>query len=437
MDAELRKVMSAAIPLVLVELASSLYSLTDTYFVGGLGEAALAALGISMYILMLLQTFLAPFATSLMILASQGIGANKRGEVREAVGEILLVGTAYSLALGAAWYALSVPLVVLQSGASGDVLSHSVAYLRWRLAGYPILYIAMSLDFLIIATGRTKYSLVANIIGLLANVVLDPVMIYGYFGFPALGVAGAAIATVISNAITIPVQLLFLRGLGLLPTMPREFSAWSKAIRLGAPVFAERLIFSLGNNAYAGVIARLGTEVMAAHQIGLRIESLIYMPGFAFSMSASALVGQLVGAGELKKAKDVGLKTILLGAGLMGALGLLIAAGSRYLVVPFTSNTRVRELASIYLILAGLSEVGLGLAMVTSGALRGAGNTKVPMIVSTISLIALRVAPSPILAMLLGPTGPWLAMFVDVYVRGLALFLLYNKKFYRLVQRVV
>lgn len=437
MDAELRKVIGTALPLVLVELASSLYSLTDTYFVGGLGEAALAALGISMYILMLLQTFLALFVMPTMIMASQGIGANRREEVRRSLGEMLFIGAVYSIALGAMWYALSISLVVLQSGASGEVLHQGVSYLRWRLIGYPILYIAMTLDMVIVATGHTKYSLIANVIGLLSNVILDPLLIYGYLGFPALGIAGAAIATVVSNTFTIPAQLLFLRGLGILPSVPREFSAWRRALRLGAPVFAERLIFSLGNNAYAGVIARLGTEVMAAHQIGLRIESLIYMPGFAFSISASALVGQLVGANELRRAKEVGLRTILLGAGLMGALGLVVALGGRYFVIPFTNNAKVRELASIYLILAGLSEAGLGLAMVTGGALRGAGNTKVPMIVNVISLIALRVFPSPLLALSLGPIGPWLAMFVDVYVRGLALFLLYNKKFYQLVQRIV
>ena len=437
-DSELREVLKTSLPLVLVELVSSLYSLIDTYFISGLGAGALAGLGISMYVLMLLQSAIVLFTTTVLIVVSQSLGAGRLDLARSFLAGVLLVGGVYTTVLGLLSYLFSEPLVVLVSGARGLVLEYSVEYLKLRCLGLIALYATTALDMVIISTSKTQYSLIANATGLALNAVLDPLLIYGYWGLPRLEVAGAALATVISNTAVIPLQLVLLGRLGLTPSKPLLIRVTTvKAVRLGLPVVAERLLFALGNNIYAGVIARLGEIAMAAHNVGLRVESLIYMPGFAFSLTASSIVGRRLGSGSLEEAKRTGWRAIKLGALVMGSLGALLGLTGYYLVAPFSPSEEVRRLASIYLLLAGFSESGLGLAMVTSGALRGAGDTKIPFYVGVSSLFLVRVTLSLILANPLGPVGPWLGMFLDVYVRGVVLAVIYVKHFNKLARLVI
>jgi putative MATE family efflux protein len=437
-DSELREVLKTSLPLVLVELVSSLYSLTDTYFISGLGAEALAGLGISMYVLMFLQSAIVLFTTPVLIVVSQSLGAGRLDLARSFLAGVLLVGGVYTTVLGLLSYLFSEPLVVLVSGTRGLALEYSVEYLKLRCLGLIALYTTTALDMTIISTGKTHYSLIANTTGLALNAVLDPLLIYGYWGFPRLEVVGAALATVISNTAVIPLQLVLLGRLGLTPSKLILLHATTvKAIRLGLPVVAERLLFALGNNIYAGVIARLGETAMAAHNVGLRVESLIYMPGFAFSLTASNIVGRRLGSANLEEAKKTGWRVIKLGALIMGTLGVLLGLTGYYLVAPLSPSEEIRRLASIYLLLAGFSEGGLGLAMVASGALRGAGNTKIPFYVGVSSLFLVRVTLSLILANPLGPLGPWLAMFLDVYARGAVLAVIYVKYFNKLSRLVI
>ncbi|MEM1858518.1 MAG: MATE family efflux transporter, partial [Desulfurococcaceae archaeon] len=227
------------------------------------------------------------------------------------------------------------------------------------------------------------------------------------------------------------------KGLKLVPLFSMQPSTWRKSLDLGIPAFIERAVFALGNNVYAGIIARLGSVVMAAHNIGLRIESLIYMPGFAFSMTASALVGKYVGSGQLSEAKRAGWKAIVLGTLVVGVLGVIVGLTGYYLAQPFSPSEEIRKLASLYLALAGFSEFGLGAAMITSGAFRGAGNTRIPMLVNVSSLLLIRITLSLLLAGPLGALGPWLAMFIDVYVRGAGLLTLYKCTFEKLAKKIV
>jgi len=433
LNREFTGVLKTSLPLVVVELVSSLYSLTDTYFVSGLGEEAVAAVGISMYLLMFIQAFTALFTTPAIVYTSQGVGAGRYIEARRATGEALFYGLLFILGLSILFYYYSPLLVIVQSGVRGITFEYAVAYLGVRVLGFPVLLSTMFMDSMIIASGRTVYSMIANTIGLLLNIVLDPLLIYGLFGLPKLGVVGAALATVVSNATTFPIQLYYLSKIGLVPLLSPRNGYLKKTLELGLPALSERLVFSLGNNVYAGVVARLGSTVMAAHNIGLRIESLIYMPGFAFSMTAASMVGRKIGSGSIEDAKKTGLNIILLGTLVMTILGFIIGVAGYYIAAPFSPNEEVRKLASIYLLYAGFSELGLGLAMITSGALRGGGNTRIPMIVNIASLILVRITLSLLLAPSIGPHGPWLAMFLDVYTRGFALITIYKFYFEKLL----
>jgi len=241
----------------------------------------------------------------------------------------------------------------------------------------------------------------------------------------------------LSIAYMVPLEFLFIHHVGLMPKISLKPQLIYEIMNIGAPAAAERLVFSLGSNAYMAFIARCGEAALAAHQIGIRIESFIYMPGFAFSVAASALVGQRIGAGDPDGAKAIGWEAAKQATMLMGVLGVVVALTSQYLVLPFSPDPYVGWLASIYLILAGLSEPGLAILMTLGGGIRGSGNTRVPMMINIAGLYMFRVMPAALLTRYIGVFGAWTAMFVDVYLRGLIFYIIYRRYFYRLIRRVV
>ena len=177
-----------------------------------------------------------------------------------------------------------------------------VIYFSTRILGLPLLTMGMLMDSSLRVTGATRYSMVAILSSTALNTVLDPIMIFGLFGFPKMGVAGAALATILSIAYIIPLEYVFLRKINLTPIFGLGNEYIVKMFRVGAPTALERLVFAIGNNAY---IARCSEVALAAHQIGIRIESFIYMSGFVFMVAASALVGQRIGFGNVEEVRNI------------------------------------------------------------------------------------------------------------------------------------
>ena len=437
-DKELsREVFHIAWPMIISELGDSLYSIADTYFVSKLGETPLAAVGVGSYLSWLFFVIVALFSTGVIVYVSQAFGAKKLDEARRAIGSALLIGPLVASGVVAGVYLFMPGLVSLIAGNNPELIALTVSYFSIRILALPALTAEVSMDGAVRAVGATKYSMIAVLTSATLNMVLDPIMIFGLFGFPALGVSGAALATLLSILYTLPLELYFLHRLDLLPRFSKIMPHIKKVTRIGLPTAVERFIFSLGNNAYIAFIARAGTAALAAHQIGIRIESFIYMPGFAFAVAASALVGQRIGAGDVKGGKKVGLEAAKLGTALMGVLGIIVVFVAPYLVAPFAPDPKVGDLARIYLILAGLSEPGLALAMILSGGIRGGGRTIIPMVINGMALYTLRVIPAAFLVGIYGAVGAWSAMFIDVWVRGAIFLFIFRKYFEKLARRVV
>lgn len=431
------RVVKISLPMIISELSNSVYALTDTYFVKGLGTVALAGVGLGSYLSWLFFVIISLFYNGVLIYVAQSYGAGKLEYAKRGLSEALLYGFLIVSVLSLTGYYVGGYILMLQAGGTGPVWEIAKSYFTVRVLGLPISLIVWSMDAGLRAVGATKQSMYVNLYSVALNIVLDPLLIYGYIGFPRLGVVGAALATVISIALMIPMEYYYLAKNNLAPRKLYKPKIVFKIMDLGLPIMFERLIFATGNNIYISLISRCGEAALAAHQIGIRIESLIFMPGFAFSMAASALVGQEIGADNVVGGRRIGWETIKLGVMFMSLMGFAVAAAAYYITMPFATDPAVHGLATIYLILAGLSEPGLGLAMVIGGAIRGAGNTRIPLIINAGSLYLSRVIPAMILVNYLGVLGPWLAMFIDVYIRGIMFLLIFIRYFEKLARKIV
>ncbi len=434
---------SIAWPLIVAEAVDSILSITDTFFVSRLGDKAVAAVGFGGYASWVFFVFTQLFYMGSLVIVAQAFGAKLLDKASRAMGESITSSIFFSLIPVGIVLVIAEDLVsiVAGGGVGLDVLVDSANYLRVRVLGLPVLSTAMVISAGFRAIGDTKPSMIATIVGAVVNIILDPIMIFGLIGFPAMGVVGAAWASFIASIATLTSYIAYSRRLPftIKPLLPGR-EAWN-AFKLGLPAMVERLVFSMGGLAYIGAITRCGEVPLAAHTIGIRFESFAYLPAFAISIATASIVGQTIGRGDFNEAMRMGWELAKANALFMTAMAVILIVAAPYAPLVFTSNELTRELAMIYLILAAISEPALGVVMSIANAIRGGGNTIVPTIVNACSLYGVRVLLAyrltSIVPARLCPIGAWIAMDLDLFIRALVFTIVYKKWFHKLARRVV
>jgi putative MATE family efflux protein len=247
-------------------------------------------------------------------------------------------------------------------------------------------------------------------------------LIFGLLGAPALGVVGAAVGSGVSEAVGMAWLLALARRRGLLlpgPWFDRE--AIARMSRVGWPVMAERLLTNGMQLAFAWVVIGFGVAVYAAHQVGLNIEALSFLPGVAFAQAATALVGQRLGARDPEGARRTARQAVLVCLAVMTAFGVTFVLAPGLWVRLFTPEPEVLAWGTPLLRIMGLLQVPLALALAIAGSLRGAGETRGVMLAAIVGGWVVRIP----LAVGLGVWAGagiylvWLTMVLDWAVRGL------------------
>lgn len=430
-----------AAPLMLADAAESLLWVVDAYFIGRLGDAALAAVGVGGYLSWLWFVGSSLFMTGVLVYASQAYGAGERGLAGRAIGEGVVAGFLLGVPAAVAAYLLAPPLVSLVAGGAGpEVRSLAVEYFRVRSLGWPIVYAAMALDAGYRALERSRPIMASMLAGAAANALLDPLLIFGLGPFPAMGVAGAAAASVVAGIVTLSLLLAWLPRLPAPVRLSPPGRLSFEMARLGLPAMAERVAFVLGNVAYLGCVARCGERVLAAHTVGVRIESVAFLPLFSLGTAASSIVGQEVGAGRIRDAKRAGWEIAKLSVALGSGVAVVLAALAILAPGLFTDDPVTERLARDYLLIAAATQPSLAAIFTLSMAIRGAGNTVAPTVVNIAGVYAVRVGTSYALISISPPGlcayAAWAGMVVDVIARSIVFTALYLLAFERLAKRL-
>ncbi|WP_456365179.1 MATE family efflux transporter [Thermococcus sp.] len=414
MESDLRKRLWAlAWPAITGNISQTLLNLVDTLMVGHVSSLAIAAVGLGGQVSWFMFPIMMTVSVGTLALVARFIGARDV----ESANVVLEQSIYLAFLLGIpvflfGWFLGDDVLRVM--GAKGELLRLSYAYLRVVFLFYPIRFVGFAMLSALRGAGDTKTPMKLGIGMNVVNAVFDYLLIYGQLGFPRLGPVGAAWASGIGIAFSLAAGTYLLLSGGLVlsfkPKWRFEWDIVRRIVRIGVPTLIERGLFSFYNFLYMSIVTRFGAVALSAHQIGLRIESIAYMPAFGFNVATSALVGQNLGAENPERAERtvwVGLKMV---TAFMGVMAFVLIAFPRYLVIPFLSEgdphyTQVLRLASVYLIIVGISEVPLGWVFVLSGALRGAGDTKSPMYVTAVSKLLFRIIPSYLLGFGFGIPG--------------------------------
>lgn len=419
-----KKVLRVAWPVVLTNLLQSLALTVDLIFVGRLGSTALAATGVATQVFYVGMTLASGLAAGATALVARGYGAGDRDEADRATTVALVLALAVSLPLLLVTFLFDAPLLRLL-GAGEDIVEPGALVLRILAFGLPGNMLVLAATGALQGAGDTRPALLVGVGVNVVNLVLDWLLIFGNLGAPQMGLAGAAVATSVSfTAGGVAFLVLLARGRRPVRLRARVRNAADMArrvARIGAPAALEQLVLSLGFTAYLILILRFGADALAAHQIGLRVQSFAFMPGFGFAAAAAALVGQGLGRGDPEEAEANGWMAIGLGLAVMLALSIPMFLLAEPLARLFTQDPAALALGVTWIHVLVFAMPAIAFYFSGAGALRGAGDTRFPLVVSFAGLWLLRLPVAWVLGITLGygMYGVWAGYMVEYYVRAL------------------
>jgi MATE family multidrug resistance protein len=418
------EVLRLALPATAEQMLGMMVGIVDTFLVGHLGATSLAAVGLANQWIFLSGTFFGAVGTGSTALIARFIGAKEPDKANQVLCQSVLLGILIGIVAMILGLSLARPAVTLL-GARGEVVGLSSTYLRIvsvALIVAPLMYLG---NASLRGAGDTQTPLRIMMVVNAVNIAVAVTAINGLFGVPKMGVAGSALGAA-SAQVTggVLVTTVLLKGRGLirlrLDGLRPDWDVVRRIMRVGLPTGVENLLFRIGNMAYVTVLASLGVEAYAANQVAINAWSLSFMPGFGFAVAATTLVGQALGAKEPKAAEQRGYTAYKLGAALMAVMGLMFVLFPAQIMGFFTNDAEVIMLGTMPLRVMGLVQPFLAAAMIFAGALRGAGDTRFPMIITAGAIWLIRLPLAYVLGVTLGwgLVGAWTAMSLDMIVRG-------------------
>ncbi|HIP60535.1 MAG TPA: MATE family efflux transporter [Campylobacterales bacterium] len=424
-----KKILSLAVPAALNSLLSMLQVITDLIMVGRISAYAVAAVGLGLQSLMLVFAFLTLLHVGTSALLSRFMGAGKVKRASLGLSSLLRFALFMSIPVTILWYFFT-PMLYVWFGTEKEVVLLGTSYVQILTLMMPFIFVKLVFETSFSAAKNTTTPFYIKLASIMVNIFLNWILIYGNLGMPALGVEGAAIATVIVNVLELSIYFtLYIRDkMPYIPMWHYSKSLIQRALKVGIPASIERSLTFGSFMLFTMIIADFGTEALAGYQIGLRVEGLAFMPGIGFTIAAMALMGQGLGAKRPDVAKEDVMLVLKYTTSFMFILGLFMIFAPEPIVWLFTDDQKTIEEASMYLRIVGFSQIPLAFNFVLSGALRGAGDSKRTLRINITSLWLVRIIPAFVLAYYFESIiFVYLAMITDTFVKGFFLWRAFDK----------
>ena len=447
-----RAILSVAFPSVATMLLQTTNQFLDRFFIGRLesGPEAQAAITISNSLMFALMAAAMAVSVGTTALVARSIGEGDLKQAEKATQQSLILGALIALAIGLPMWFLRFPILAAM-GLDESARDLAARYLGISVLGLPTLFLMLILNGAFRGLGDTVrpfwVSLGANVV----HVVFNYLLIFGKFGFPEMGLPGGAVALVISQVVATVLYLVFLRQslLRNTPRSPRLERDWAKRIgRIGLPASVQQFVRVGSMLAFQGLLAHSGAgdAAVAALGIGLVAESIAFMPGFGYSIAASAFVGQNLGAKQVERANAGAWAATWQAVAVMTVMGVVfyaLAEPFANLFVPHLPGESAERAAQVsatvalvvaYLRIAAFSEPFLALGMVLTGGLQGAGETISPTAATLFSMVLVRLPLAWWMLSTFGTTGAWWAMSISTMVQGVLMVWLFRQGKWRTVK---
>lgn len=429
-------VASLSWPAIMAQLSSILMEYIDAAMVGSLGAAASASIGLVATSTWLLWGMGGALSTGFAVQVAHFIGARKNDNARDVLRQSLIAVSILGLIMLGAGALISVKLPVWLGG-NAEICPDASSYFLIVSLSLPFCYLTYLSSGMLRCSGNMVVPGLLNVLMCVLDVIFNFFLIFDshkVFGIElpgaGLGVSGAALGTGMAQLVTGATLIWFvMKRSSTLNFRNTKFSfglSWRtihRALVIGAPIAAERIMMCGAQIITTIIVAPLGTAAIAANAFGITAESLCYMPGYGISDAAQTLSGQSLGAGRKDLTRGFGKITITLGIIVMTFMGVLMWVGAPLMMAILTPVESVRELGVSALRIEAFAEPMFAAAIVTYGVMVGAGYTFVPACINLGSIWVVRLSLAALLAPVMGLDGVWLAMCIELCVRG-AIFLI-------------
>lgn len=424
-----RSIWKLALPAMIEFGLMMLVQIIDMIQVGSLGAWAISATGLAAQPTMLIFSVFSALVVGTTALVARAAGAGDRDYACRVTRQSFVI----VLVLGVVVTAIGIPAsgsIIRLMGAEADTIGPGTTYMKIIFAGTIFTVGNMVLAASLRGAGDMITPMISNLVANAVNLFGNWVLIHGKLGFPRLEVAGAALATSFSRlvAFVITFDAVYRRNKFISISFHDSYKLEPELVRnvldIGIPAAIEQLVMRTGALLFARMIAGFGTLMFAAHQIAMNLESLTLVPVMAFQMATTTLVGQGLGAQKPEISEKVTQQAILMSVSLMTVIAILFFALGHNAIDVFVDDPEVIAIGASAVKILALSLPITGVYFVLAGALRGAGDTKYAMYVSTIGVWGVRLLVGYLLANVLGLAliGAWIAVVLDMLVRMIFAF---------------
>ena len=422
---------SMALPMVVSMLVNSLYNIVDSFFVARISEDAMTALSLVYPIQNFVNAAAIGFGVGMNALIAFHLGAGEKDRASTAATHGLALSAVHGLALMVGCIAV-LPAFLGLFTRDPAVLDLGVRYGTIVFLFSVVIMLGLAFEKIFQAVGRMKVTMAALISGCLTNILLDPVMIFGLGPVPAMGIAGAALATGIGQVVSLAVYLVVY---AVAPPPVRLGRAWlrpdlrldARLYAIGVPAILNLALPSLLVSVLNSLLAAFSQSYVVILGIYYKLQTFLYLPASGIVQGMRPIIGYNYGAREYGRVRKIFSTTLVMCAAIMLLGTLLCLAGAEPLIALFTDNPETVALGgqALRILCAGFLVSTVSVA--ASGALEGLGKGAQSLIISLMRYVAVMIPAAFLLCRLMGPTGVWHAFWVTEAVTALAAGWIYRQ----------
>ena len=427
----LRPLLKLAVPITCGYILQDAFNIVDMIFVGRLGPAAIAAVGYSGNLLRLVGIFSLGISTGAGIMVAQYLGARNHAQASYVSMQAILLAFFFSVGISIVGYPLAEFGLRVIRTTEQDVLQLGTTYMHIILVGISTMFLSMTLGSIFRAGGDAVTPMIVLIFSTLINIGLDPLLIFGLWHFPKLGVAGSAYATLIGRGVGV-VILLVLCFSGRAPISLRNVQFRTDLVemldilRLGIYSSMQGFWRHFTRLGFLWVINPYGKFAGAAYIICMRLRILVMNPGFGIANAVAPVVGQNVGADQIGRAEETARMGNIIGTSLMAGIGALFLIFPSIFLRIFTDDLGVIEIGSDFLQWLSPTFGFIAFSLVLGKALNGAGDTFSPMMITLAAQLGVGLVLVILLSHYIGLKGVWIGIALSNVVQGGAMWLWYR-----------
>lgn len=436
----LKDILKTSFPAVIDLSSQTIAWLIEAIFIGHLSAAALAGVGLALQIIILTFTVILTFVVGASIIINRYLGANDKWNANHVFGQALMIGTLLSFLIALVWFLGGTQIFAIIREDEPNARVYGAQYLRIVSYFGPVIIVNFLALGIMRMVGDTILTMKVNLFANITHITLSPILIFGHFGFPRLEAQGAAIAVGIAHSLAFFLTFYYLRSrksvlfLSFKEYTTPNFETFKKLFKLGIPTTVEQLVWAAGQlvlSFYAGI---LGFRVLAAHQVFVRIQSVLSMAFTGFGIASMSLVGKNIGAAEDSQAIRAGRMAgrVAFFSSVVVAAVLIIFQKALFHI--FTPDQKVIEVGTKAIFILAIIQAPKAVNIVFTGNLRGGADLNWLMWLAISSVLIFEVAGAYILSFVVGMSlgGLWLIQGIDETCRLLLNYWRFRKRKWKL-----